>query len=207
MPTMVKPPPSSMRSASSGKSSARAASAACACPRAFISSQWPSNMIVTRAESSHQNSRSNHPMRGGERCCVRDADRHRDQQHHSRLALLDLRPRARQKHPAAPEEDHGAEDRSDPVDAGEIEVVAEPVHDHRAGDDDRDGQQQAPPESSPKHVRMARMLRARVAVAAVLRRGFDLMRRVVGLALHVGHPCGLRVVEEQRTFAAQRTDL
>ena len=48
---------------------------------------------------------------------------------------------------------------------------------------------------------------ARVAVAAVLRRGFDLMRRVVRLALHVGHPCGLRVVEEQRTFAAQRTDL
>ena len=68
--------------------------------------------------------------------------------------------------PAAPEEDHRAEDRSDPVDAGEVELVAEPVHDHRARDDDRDGQQQAPPEPSPKHARMARMLRvARMAVA------------------------------------------
>ena len=144
----------------------------------------------------------------GERRCVRDGDSHRDQQHHPRLALLDLGPRTREKDPAAPKEDHRAEDGSDPVDAGEVELVAEPVHDHRAGDDDRDGQQQAPPEPTPKHVRMAGMLRmACVAVAAVLRRGFERMRRVVRLALHVGHPCASASSKNKRTFVAQPTDV
>ncbi len=52
---------SMITSASSGKRAASAASAPRACPIAFISCQWPSSMIVTRAASSHQNSRSNQP--------------------------------------------------------------------------------------------------------------------------------------------------
>ena len=40
----------------------------------------------------------------------------------------------------------------DPLDAVEVEVVAEPVHDHVAGHHDRDGQEQAPPEPAPEHL-------------------------------------------------------
>ncbi len=59
--TGVARPSAPMRSASSGSMAARAASAPCACPMAFISCQWPSSMIETSAPSSHQKSRSNSP--------------------------------------------------------------------------------------------------------------------------------------------------
>jgi hypothetical protein len=57
----VSVPPSTTRSASSGRSSASASSAPDACPTARISSQWPSSIIVTRRASSHQKSRSKKP--------------------------------------------------------------------------------------------------------------------------------------------------
>ncbi len=49
------------RSASSGSSSASAASAPRAWPMAFISCQWPSSMMVISAASPHQKPRSNRP--------------------------------------------------------------------------------------------------------------------------------------------------
>jgi hypothetical protein len=56
-------------------------------PRARISSQCPSSMIMISRASSHQKSRSKPPKSsavapGGDEG---DADRHRDQQHHPRL--------------------------------------------------------------------------------------------------------------------------
>ena len=126
-------PSAPTRSASSGSSAARAARASWAWPRAFISCQWPSSMIVTSAASSHQKSRSNQPSDGGHRRDVGDGDRHGDQQHHPGLAVLDLAPAALEERPAAPEEDDRAEHRPDPLDAGEVQLVAEPVHDHVAG--------------------------------------------------------------------------
>jgi len=54
-------PPAVTRSASSGSSAARAASAPWAWPIAFISCQCPSSMMVTSAASSHQKSRSKAP--------------------------------------------------------------------------------------------------------------------------------------------------
>jgi hypothetical protein len=83
--------------------------------------------------------------RRGHRRDVGDRDRHRDQQHHPGLAGPP-RGAAGQERPAAPEEHDRAEHRADPLDAGEVELVAEPVHDHVAGDHHRHGQQQAPPE-------------------------------------------------------------
>ena len=71
--------------------------------------------------------------RGRHRRDVGDRDRHGDQQHHPGLPLLRLAPAAFEERPAAPEEDHRAEHRADPLDAGEVELVAEPVHDHVAG--------------------------------------------------------------------------
>ena len=154
----------STRSASSGSSAASAARAPCAWPIAFISCQWPSSMIVTSAASSHQKSRSNAPNAGGERGRVRDRDRHRDQQHHAGRAVAHLADAADQERPAAVEEDDRAEHRADPRDAGEVQRVAEPVHDHLAGRDDRHGQRQAQPELAPEHLRVV----ARVLVVLVV---------------------------------------
>ena len=61
-----------------------------------------------------------------------------------------------------------AEHRADPLDAGEVELVAEPVHDHVAGHDHRDGQQQAPPEPAPEHLDVVPGVRAVAAVSAVI---------------------------------------
>ena len=63
----------------------------------------------------------------------RDGDRHRDEQHHSRLALFDLVPPTGEERPTRPDEEHRAEHRADQLHAVEVEVVAEPVHDHVAG--------------------------------------------------------------------------
>jgi hypothetical protein len=54
--------PSMTFSASSGSSAARASNAEDAAPRARISIQWPSSMMVTSRASSHQKSRSNPPI-------------------------------------------------------------------------------------------------------------------------------------------------
>src|SRR5699024_10577690 len=92
--------------------------------------------------------------------------------HHPRPALPHLAPPALEEGPAAPPEDHRPEHRADPVDAREVELVAEPVHDHRAGRDDRDAEDQAPPEPPAEQVLvMAGVLpvTAVLAVAGVLR--------------------------------------
>ena len=90
--------------------------------------------------------------RGRHRRDVGDGDRHGDQQHHPGLAVLQLPPAALEERPAAPEEDDRPEHRADPLDPGEVELVAEPVHDHVAGRHHRDGQQQAPPEPPPERL-------------------------------------------------------
>ena len=54
--------------------------------------------------------------------------------------------------PATPQEHERAEYRPDQVDAGEVEHVPEPVHDHVAGDHQRDREQEAQPEPSPEHL-------------------------------------------------------
>jgi hypothetical protein len=50
----------------------------------------------------------------------------------------------RNGHPA---QKNTTDPRMGQVDAGEVEVVAEPVHDHRAGHDDGHGEGEAPPEA------------------------------------------------------------
>ncbi len=99
---------------------------------------------------------------GRQRRAVGHRDRHGDQEHHPRLAGLDLGPPTGQEGPAAPEEDDRAEDRPDPLDPGEVDRVAEPVHDHGAGQDHGHRQQQRPPEPAPEHLDV-------VAVVAVVR--------------------------------------
>ncbi len=91
----------------------------------------------------------------------RDRDGEADEQHHPRLASSDLGDRAGQERPAAVEEEDGAEDGRDPRRPGR-EVVAEQIAEHVAEPDDRDREQQAPPETSPEH-------RDVVAVTAVAR--------------------------------------
>ena len=152
-PSRRSPSPST-RSASSGSSSASAASAPWAWPIAFISCQWPSSMIVTSAASSHQKSRSNQPEAGRHRGDERDRDGHRDQQHHPGL-------RGRGPRATAPAGTATRRRRTPPCRAPaptqstpRESIVPEPVHHHRAGDHDRDGQRQAQPELPPEHLRV-----------------------------------------------------
>ncbi len=90
----------------------------------------------------------------GHRRDVGDRDRHRDEQHHPGLAVADLGHAAGEERPAAPPEHERAEHRPDPRHPREVERVAEPVHDHLAGDDERDRQQQAEPEAPAEHLRV-----------------------------------------------------
>ena len=91
-----------------------------------------------------------------------DGDRHRDQQHHPRLPVADLGDGTGEERLAAPGEDERAEHRPDPGDA--VELVAEPLHHHLAGDDDRDRQQERQPEPAPEGLRI-------VTGVLVVRRG------------------------------------
>ena len=128
----------------------------CACPMAFISSQWPSSMIVTSAASSHQNSRSNHPRLVASDAAYATRDRHRDEQHHPGLPVPDLGPRRRRGTASPPQKKMTVPSTGPTSRCRRSRAVAEPVHDHLAGHDDRDGQQQAPPEPSAEHLRVAR---------------------------------------------------
>ena len=94
------------------------------------------------------------PEARGHRRRVRDGDRHRDEQHHPGLAVTDLTNPTLEERPATPEEHDRAEQRPDPLDAREVERVAEPVHDHVARHDERDGQDQRHPEAAPEHLRV-----------------------------------------------------
>ena len=138
-------------SASSGSRAANAASAPWAWPMAFISCQWPSNMMVTSAASSHQNSRSTHPsveaIEAPHATVIA-------------IAISSIIPGARSrtsttapaKRLAAVEEDERPQDRPDPGDVRQL--VAEPPHHHLGGHDDRDGQGQAQPELVAERLRV-----------------------------------------------------
>src|SRR3546814_20276007 len=54
--------------------------------------------------------------------------------------------RSLEERPTAPEEDHRPQHRAHPLDAIEVDLVAEPVHDHLTGSHHRDRQEKAPPE-------------------------------------------------------------
>ena len=86
------------------------------------------------------------------RRCPRDGDRHRDQQHHPGCTVSNFVGGAFEERPAAPEEHERAEHRTDPCDPGEL--VAEPVHDHLAGGDDRKRDQQGQPEPAAERLRV-----------------------------------------------------
>ena len=117
---------------------------------------------------------------GGHRRDVGNGDRHGDQQHHPGLALLQLPPAALQEGPATPEEDDRPQHGTDPLHAGEVELVAEPGHDHVTGRHDRDGQQQAPPEPVAEGLSVVPRVLAScmglVAVAAAASRGGSPLR-------------------------------
>ena len=82
---------------------------------------------------------------GGHRRHVGDGDRHRDQQHHPGLAVADLGTRRRRGTASRPTRTRSSRApgraRRSPGSRG----VAEPVHHHLAGDDERDRQHQAQP--------------------------------------------------------------
>ncbi len=88
----------------------------------------------------------------------RDSDREADEQHHAGLALLQLIPPSLQEDPAAVDEDNGAENRRDPIAAGELrQGEVEPVLDHLAEEDDRDREDQRDPEFPAEERLMAGM--------------------------------------------------
>ena len=85
----------------------------------------------------------------------------RAQEHHVLAALYEVHPGlsgadllgpAGEERPATPHEDGRPEDGAHRVDAVEVQLVAEPVHDHLVGDHDRNGQQQAPPVAAVEHL-------------------------------------------------------
>ena len=89
-----------------------------------------------------------------EGCAVRDDDRHRDQQHHSGLTRLHFGDATGEERPTTPEEHDRTKDRTDQTHAREVQLVAEPVHDHLGRDNDRNGQPQAQPEPATEHLRI-----------------------------------------------------
>jgi hypothetical protein len=104
----------------------------------------PRSMMVTSRDSSTRS----HPRtmeRDRHRGDVGDRDRHAHQQHHPRLAVLDLPPSTLRGMAGHPEEDDRAEDGTDSLHSGEVEVVAEPVHDHVTGHHDRYREREASP--------------------------------------------------------------
>src|SRR3546814_3876308 len=72
-----------------------------------------------------------------------------------------------------PEEDDSSEHRTDPLDPVEVELVAEPVHDHVAGGHDGNAEQQAPPKPTSEHLHVV------AGVGPVIRR---CVRRVIHVA-------------------------
>ncbi len=125
-------------------------------------------------------------QRGGHRGPVGDRDGHGDQQHHAGLAVLGLLHPAGQERPAAPYEHEGAEHRPHPVDAVDVEVIAEPVHDHVTGHHQRDRQEETPPEPCAEHLDVVTGVLSLPALAArggrvvgrlgVGSRGLDVLR-------------------------------
>ena len=101
--------------------------------------------------------------RGG----VGHGDGHRDQQHHPGLAGPQLGRAAGQERPPAIEEHGRPEHRADQADPGEVEVVAEPVHDHLTGDRQRDGEHEAHPEQAMEHLRVVPGMAAMAAMAVM----------------------------------------
>ena len=118
--------------------------------------QLPPEVQVERAE------------RGGQRRQVGDGDRHRDQQHHAGGPVADLAHRPLEKGPATVREHHRAQHRSHQADPGEVQLVAEPVHHHVAGDHDRHGQRQAQPELAPERLRIVPRMLVMPPVPAML---------------------------------------
>ena len=79
----------------------------------------------------------------------RHADRQRDQQHHPGRPASDLRHTTGQERPATDHEHDRAEDGGDPGDPlSSRQVVAHQHREHLRESDDRNGQQEHPPEQS-----------------------------------------------------------
>ena len=96
---------------------------------------------------------------------VGDRDRHRDQEHHPGLTVTDLGDATGEERPTTPPEHERADHRTDPGDPWEVDRVAEPVHDHVAGDDQRDRRQQRQPEPATEHLRVVANVLVVIAVS------------------------------------------
>ena len=134
---------------------------------------------------------------GRHRRRVGDRDRHRDQQHHPRLAIADLGDAAGEERPATPPEHDRAEHRPEPRHPGEVELVAEPLHHHLARDDERDRQRQAHPEPAAEHLRVVTGVLV-VAVPAIGAMADVLRKRPVFAHRAVHHGVGDVVHGRQR---------
>jgi hypothetical protein len=122
-----------------------------------------------------------------------DRDRERDEQHHPGRTPAKLVERACQEDPAAVDEDHRAEHRRDETVTGELgRGEAEPVLDHLAVEDDRDGEDQRDPEATPVDVRVTGMAAVAmlVTVTAVLAHPATLRRAPMAGSARAGWRSG-----------------
>ena len=98
----------------------------------------------------------------------RNGNCQRDERHHTRLAFPDLGDCHLQEGDPAVDEDDHRKDKGDPLAAGEgWRREAEPHLDHLAVQQDRDAQEQAPPEANPEHLLMTAVVRAMPGVSRV----------------------------------------
>ena len=81
--------------------------------------------------------------------------------------LFDLVPPTGEERPTRPGVEHGAERRPDQLHAVEVEVVAEPVHDHVARQHHGHGEGEAQPEPAPEHRDVVAVVAVVAAMASV----------------------------------------
>src|SRR5699024_5184680 len=112
-----------------------------------------------------------------------DRDAETDQQHHPRLAGLDLVVAAGEEGLASPEVHDGAQDRSDPQPPPSY-LVAEEHAEHRREHDRRYTQRQHDPNQAPEHLHVVTMVVSTVSPVSTVAATFAVL--VMGVVAVVG---------------------